>query len=49
MSTADSGTKKRVPALDGWFTMDDDAPALLGSRCTICGTFVFPAEQSVVP
>jgi hypothetical protein len=44
MSTADSG-KKRVPALDGWFTMDDDAPALLGSRCTVCGTFAFPAEQ----
>ena len=44
--TAGGGTKERVPALDGWFTMDEVAPALLGSRCTTCGTYAFPAEQS---
>ena len=37
--------KTRVPALgaEGWFTDDADAPALLGSRCTTCGTVAFPA------
>ena len=35
--------KTRVPALgaDGWFTEDGGA-ALLGSRCTACGTIAFP-------
>src|SRR5665647_2220468 len=36
--------KTRVPAIDGWFTLDDDAPTLLGSRCTSCGTYAFPKE-----
>jgi len=31
----------RVPAIDGWFTTDDE-PALLGNRCTTCGTVFFP-------
>jgi len=41
--------KMRVPALgaEGWFTEGDDGdggegPALLGSRCTSCGTAFFP-------
>jgi uncharacterized OB-fold protein len=35
--------KTRVPALgaEGWFTEDGGA-ALLGSRCTTCGTAFFP-------
>jgi hypothetical protein len=37
-------TKTRVPAIEGWFTLDEDAPALLGSRCTACGNFAFPRE-----
>lgn len=36
--------KTRVPAVEGWFTLDEEAPALLGSRCTSCGTFAFPRE-----
>ena len=32
---------KRAPAIDGWFTIDD-SPALLGNRCTACGTVFFP-------
>ena len=32
---------KRAPAIDGWFTIDD-SPALLGNRCTTCGTVFFP-------
>jgi uncharacterized OB-fold protein len=38
--------KTRVPAIDGWFTMDESAPALLGSKCTTCGNFAFPKETS---
>jgi uncharacterized OB-fold protein len=36
--------KTRVPAVEGWFTLDDDHPALLASRCTACGTYSFPKE-----
>jgi uncharacterized OB-fold protein len=46
---ADSAAATRVPAVEGWFTLGDDngtAPALLGSRCTGCGTYAFPAEAS---
>jgi uncharacterized OB-fold protein len=39
-----ASTKSRVPAVEGWFTTDGDAPALLGSRCTSCGTYAFPRE-----
>jgi uncharacterized OB-fold protein len=36
----------QVPAIEGWFTTGADgaAPALLGSRCDVCGTVAFPAE-----
>ncbi len=30
-----------IPAIEGWFTTGD-APALLGSKCTSCGTVFFP-------
>jgi len=36
--------KTRLPAVEGWFTLDDGAPTLLGSRCTSCGNFAFPKE-----
>ena len=39
-----AGAKTRVPAVEGWFTTDADAPALLGSRCRSCGTYAFPRE-----
>jgi uncharacterized protein len=44
--TASDATTTRVPAIEGWFTTGDDgaSPALLGSRCTYCGTDAFPAE-----
>jgi uncharacterized OB-fold protein len=38
-----SQTKTRVPAVEGWFSADEP-PALLGSRCTTCGTYAFPRE-----
>jgi uncharacterized OB-fold protein len=35
-------TKERVAAVDGWFTLDDADPRLLGNRCTRCGSYFFP-------
>jgi uncharacterized OB-fold protein len=37
--------KPRVPAVEGWFSLDDADPRLLGSRCTTCGTYFFPRES----
>jgi uncharacterized protein len=34
-------TTNAVPAVEGWFTTTD-SPALLGTRCTTCGTVFFP-------
>ena len=36
--------KTRLPAVEGWFTLDGESPALLGSKCTSCGNFAFPKE-----
>jgi uncharacterized protein len=30
-----------IPMIEGWFTTGDE-PALLGKRCTVCGTTAFP-------
>lgn len=38
----------QVPAIEGWFTTDGD-PRLLGSRCTSCGTYVFPKAALACP
>jgi uncharacterized OB-fold protein len=35
--------KPRVPAAEGWFRLDGE-PALIGTRCTRCGTYFFPQE-----
>ncbi len=44
-------TRTRVPALgaEGWFTTDEAEPALLGQRCTTCGTYAFPKAQYGCP
>ena len=39
-----SPAKTQVAAVEGWFTIDPVAPALLGTRCTTCGTYFFPRE-----
>jgi uncharacterized protein len=39
----------RVPAVEGWFTLDADAPALLGSKCASCGTYAFPKKTGLCP
>ena len=33
-----------MPAVEGWFTLDEREPALLGTRCSSCGTVFFPRE-----
>jgi uncharacterized protein len=38
------GAKTQVPALEGWFTLDREAPALLATRCKACETYFFPRE-----
>jgi uncharacterized OB-fold protein len=35
-----------IPIAEGLFTWPDDAPRLIGSRCTSCGTTIFPKQQS---
>jgi uncharacterized OB-fold protein len=35
-------SRSRTPAIEGWFTLDERAPALVGSRCRACGTTSFP-------
>lgn len=39
-------TKPRVPAIAGWFTLDEAAPQLLGSRCKACSAIFFPREDA---
>jgi uncharacterized OB-fold protein len=36
--------KPKQPAAPGWFTLEDAAPHLIGTRCTACGTYFFPKE-----
>src|SRR5690242_14907032 len=35
-----------VPVIEGWFTTGDE-PALLGSRCSGCGTVFFPRLEGL--
>jgi hypothetical protein len=41
-------TKPTRPAIEGWFATDPE-PALIGSRCTTCGTYVFPQATLACP
>jgi hypothetical protein len=36
---------RAVPAIEGWFTTGDE-PALIGNKCTTCGTVFFPKASS---
>lgn len=31
-----------VAAIDGWYTLDREQPHLIGTQCSVCGTFYFP-------
>lgn len=39
-------SKQRVPAIEGWFTLED-APHLLGRRDPASGTYFFPKDVAV--
>jgi uncharacterized OB-fold protein len=39
-------SKNRVPAIEGWFTLDDE-PRLLGRRDPESGSYFFPKDVSV--
>ena len=38
--------RSRIPAIEGWFTLDAANPQLLGTRCKACGTYFFPKETA---
>lgn len=39
-------TEKSTPVIEGWFTMDLEAPHLIGTRCASCGDYFFPKTPS---
>lgn len=41
-------TQAVLPAVEGWFTLDDE-PRLIGLRCRECGTYVFPPRALACP
>jgi uncharacterized OB-fold protein len=38
---------ERVPAVEGWFTMDEAEPALVGARGVDSGSYFWPAAMAV--
>ncbi len=44
-----SETLIRVPAVEGWYTTDVEAPHLIGARCTTCATYIFPPRATGCP
>jgi uncharacterized OB-fold protein len=40
-------SRTRVPAVEGWFTHDEAAPALLGTRGVESGSFFWPTAVAV--
>jgi hypothetical protein len=37
--------RPRLAAIEGWYSLDETAPTLIGSRCTSCGTLFYPPPQ----
>lgn len=48
MSETSTTGRVRVPAVEGWYTLDDE-PHLIGVRCDGCGTYVFPPRAGACP
>jgi uncharacterized OB-fold protein len=40
-------SKQRVPAIEGWFTLDAESPQLLGLRDPESNTYFFPKDVAV--
>ena len=37
--------KPTVAAIDGWYTLNNDKPHLIGTCCKSCGTYYFPKQS----
>lgn len=42
-----ANTKKRVPAIEGWLTMDEADPRLIGYKDPSSGTYFFPKDVAI--
>ena len=42
---SETATREQVPAIEGWFTTGEH-PALIGNRCTTCGTVFYPKASN---
>ena len=40
---------QRLAAIEGWYTLDDADPCLIGLRCRACGTYCFPPRLRFCP
>ena len=40
-----SAIAQRQPAIQGWYTLEEGEPHLIGSRCRACGTYFFPRQS----
>jgi uncharacterized OB-fold protein len=38
--------KTRTAAIEGWYTLDNDKPSLIGSQCSDCHSYFFPKQSS---
>ena len=41
--------RTRAAAIDGWYSLDENEPHLIGSRCAACGTHCFPPRGRFCP
>jgi uncharacterized protein len=39
-------SRSRSAAIEGWYTLDEQAPTLIGARCNTCGSYFFPPLAS---
>ena len=38
--------KPSTAAIEGWYTLDNDKPHLIGTCCKSCGTYYFPKQSN---
>lgn len=46
MTQSHSPEKPQQAVLEGWFTLDNNEPHLLGTCCQQCGTYYFPKQTT---
>jgi len=37
---------KKFAAIEGWYSLDENAPHLIGTQCTSCKTYYFPKQSN---